>query len=49
MLQLPAMIAHAAVCVKNHIIVFGGHEKNYTALDKIYMYNMCTQNSGGSM
>ena len=48
MLQLPARYHHAAVCVENHIIVFGGFgpKEKLLPLHDIWMYNMYTEQWG---
>ena len=51
MLEPPGMSYHVAVCVKNHIIVFGGRDENdendendeALSLRNIWMYNVCTE------
>ena len=46
--ELPARFHHAAVCIENHIIVFGGYGKNnqLLSLHDIWMYNMYTEQWG---
>ena len=46
--ELPARYDHAAVCIENHIIVFGGvgEKEELLPLHDIWMYNMYTEQWG---